>query len=148
MEAGLGSTGAGDGAADGVRALRWSCPAWPPGLGDCLEEPPIGVEGREEEPLVVTGRGSWVGFLGEEGIMWRFFLGAVAVPFLGSVGVEAGEAVYDRHVRLATGGLQAELEEEEDDEVEEEEDDEEDMRSLTAARGSMSGGGGGAALVL
>lgn len=114
-----------------------------------MEKLPTGVEGREEKPLVVTGRGSWVGFLGEEGIIWRFFLGAVAPTFLGSVGVQTGEAVCDRHVRPVTGGLQAELEEEEDDEVvEEEEDDEEEMRSLTAARGSMSGGGGGGAALV
>lgn len=112
-----------------------------------MEELPTGVEGREEKPLVVTGNGSWVGFLGEEGIVCRFFLGAVAAPFLGSVGVQTGEAVYDRHVRPVAGGLQPELEAEEDDEAEEEEDDAEEMRSLTAARGSMSGGGGGAALV-
>lgn len=90
MEAGLGSAGAGDGAEDGVRALRWTCA---PGLGDCLEELPTGVEGREEEPLVVMGRGSWVGFLGDEGVPWRVFLGAVAKHFLGKVGVQAGEAV-------------------------------------------------------
>lgn len=41
--------------------------------------------------MVVMGRGSWVGFLGEEGAC-RFFLGAVAAPFLGKVGVQAGEA--------------------------------------------------------
>lgn len=58
-----------------------------------MEELPTGVEGREEEPLVVLGRGSWVGFLGEEGVPWRFFLGAVAAPFLGNVGVQAGEAL-------------------------------------------------------
>lgn len=59
-----------------------------------MEDPPTGVEGRDEEPLVVVvvGRGSWVGFLGEEGAPCRFFLGAVAAPFLGSVGVQAGEA--------------------------------------------------------
>lgn len=51
------------------------------------------MEGREEEPLVVMGSGSWVGFLGVEGVPWRFFLGAVAGHFLGSVGVQAGEAV-------------------------------------------------------
>lgn len=51
------------------------------------------MEGREEEPLVVLGRGSWVGFLGEEGVTCRFFLGAAAAPFLGIVGVQAGEAV-------------------------------------------------------
>lgn len=67
---------------DGVRA---------PGLGDCLQELPTGVEGREEEPLVVTGRGSWVGFLGDEGVI----LGAAAAPFLGSVGVQAGETGQD-----------------------------------------------------
>lgn len=52
------------------------------------------MEGRDEEPLVVVvvGRGSWVGFLGAEGAPCRFFLGAVAAPFLGSVGVQAGEA--------------------------------------------------------
>lgn len=51
----------------------------------------MGVAGREEEPLVVTGRGSWVGFLGDKGVPCRFFLGTVA-PFLGNVGVQAGEA--------------------------------------------------------
>lgn len=51
------------------------------------------MEGREEEPLVVMGRGSWVGFLGDEGVPWRVFLGAVAKHFLGKVGVQAGEAV-------------------------------------------------------
>lgn len=50
------------------------------------------MEGREEEPLVETGRGSWVGFLGEDGVSWRFFLSAVAEPFRGNVGVQAGEA--------------------------------------------------------
>lgn len=50
------------------------------------------MEGREQEPLVVTGRGSWVGFLGEDGAPCRFFLGAAAEPFLGNVGVPAGEA--------------------------------------------------------
>lgn len=49
------------------------------------------MEGREEEPLVAMGRGSWVGFLGEDCIP-RFFLIMVAEPFLGSVGVQAGEA--------------------------------------------------------
>lgn len=64
LEAAPESGGVGDGAAEGVRALRGTCaPCNPPGLGDCLEEPPTGVEGREEEPLLVTGRGSWVGFL-------------------------------------------------------------------------------------
>lgn len=53
-----------------------------------MVELPTGVEGKEEEPLVVRGRGSWVGFLGEEGVA---FLGAG--PFLGRVGVQAGEAL-------------------------------------------------------
>lgn len=39
------------------------------------------------------GRGSWVGFLGEEGVVCRFFLGAAVEPFLGRVGVQAGEGV-------------------------------------------------------
>lgn len=77
LEAGFRSEGDAEGDADGVRALQWSC----------LEALPTGVEGREEEPLVVTGRGSWVGFLGDEGVI----LGAAAAPFLGSVGVQAGE---------------------------------------------------------
>lgn len=147
LEAELESGGVGDGAADGVRALRGTCvPCNPPGLGDCLEELPTGVEGREEEPLLVTGRGSWVGFLSEGDTPWRFFLGAAIEPFLDRVGVHAGEGVYDRHACPAVfTGLQVELEEEEDDEVEEEEDEDE-MRLSTAARGSMSGGGGGAAL--
>lgn len=51
------------------------------------------MEGREEELLVVMGRGSWVGFLGEEGVTWKVFLGAEAEPFRGSVGVQAGEAL-------------------------------------------------------
>lgn len=41
---------------------------------------------------MVTDRGSWVGFLGEDDVIWRFFLGAAAAPFLGNVGVQAGEA--------------------------------------------------------
>lgn len=93
LEAGLGSAGAGDGAEDGVTALRRACTPGQPGLGDCLEELPTGVEGREDEPLVVMGRGSWVGFLGEQGVTWRVFLGTVAKHFLGNVGVQAGEAV-------------------------------------------------------
>lgn len=140
LEAGFGSGGAGD----GVTALRWT---GPPGLGDCLEELPKGVLGREEEPLALTGSGSWVGFLGPAGVIWRFFLGAAAAPFLGNVGVQAGEAVYERHVGPAAAnddGLQAE--EEEEEEAEEDEDEDEDMRSLTAARGSISGGGGGVVL--
>lgn len=36
------------GSADGVRALRWRGPSGSPGLGDRLEAPPRGVEGREE----------------------------------------------------------------------------------------------------
>lgn len=79
---------------DGVRALRWSCVPGPAGLGGCLEGPPTGVEGREEEPLAEVGRGSWVGFLGEEGATCRTFLAAAtAAPghFLGRVGVQAGE---------------------------------------------------------
>lgn len=51
------------------------------------------MEGREEEPLVVMGRGSWVGFLGEEGVIWKFFFGTETEPFLGSVGVQAGEGL-------------------------------------------------------
>lgn len=81
-----GSGRAEDGAVDGVGALCWT------GLSDSLEELPTGVVGTEEEPLFATGKGSWVGFLGEEGATWRFFLSAVAEPFRGSVGVQAGEA--------------------------------------------------------
>lgn len=124
------------GAADGVRALR--CTPRAPGLGGCLQGLLTGVQGREEEPLVLMGRGSWVGFLGEEGGVRRFLLKA----FRGSVGVPAGEGVQERHTPV-TGGLQAEPEEDDEDELEEEE---EETRSSTAARGSMSGGGGGAAL--
>lgn len=58
LEVGFGSAGVGGGVEDGVRALRWSCVPGHPGLGDCLEELPTGVEGREEEPLVEVGRGS------------------------------------------------------------------------------------------
>lgn len=99
---------------------------------------PTGVEGRE------MGRGSWVGFLGEEGGVRRFFFGADTKPFRGSVGVPAGEGVQERHVRAAppADALQAEPEEDDEDELEEED---EETRSSTAARGSMSGGGGGGA---
>lgn len=97
LEAGFGSAGPGDGEEDGVRGLRWTGRPGHPGLGDCLEEVPTGVVGSEDEALVVTGSGSWVGFLGEED-PWRFFFGAEAEPFLGNVGVQAGEAAYDRHV--------------------------------------------------
>lgn len=76
------------GAADGVTALR--CP---PELGGGLQEVPTGEEGMEAEPLVLMGRGSWVGFLGEEGGVTRFFLGAETRAFLGRVGVPAGEGV-------------------------------------------------------
>lgn len=80
---------------DGVRALRWSCTPGPAGLRVCLEEPPTGVQGKEEEPLLEVGRGSWVGFLGEDGAIWSAFLAAAvaAAPghFLGRVGVQAGD---------------------------------------------------------
>lgn len=60
-----------------------------------MELPPTGVQGREEEPLLEVGKGSWVGFLGDEGAIWRAFLAAAvaAAPghFLGRVGVQAGE---------------------------------------------------------
>lgn len=79
------------GNADGVRALRCPCGPCPPGLGACLD--PTGVEGRDAEPLVVVGSGSWVGFLGDEGAIWMFLLGAETEPFLDSVGVHAGEAL-------------------------------------------------------
>lgn len=59
---------------------------------------PTGVEGREAEPLAAVGSGSWVGFRGNEGVTWTFLLGAEAEPFLDSVGVHTGEALYDRHV--------------------------------------------------
>lgn len=84
-----------------------------------------------------------MGFLGQEAAVWTFF-GTEADPFLGSVGVQSGEGVYERHEWVIGVGLQAEPDEEEDDELEA--DEEEEMRSLTAARGSISGGGGGAAL--
>lgn len=88
-----GVDGAEVGAEEGVRALRWSHPPWDTGLGDCLEDPPTGVEGSEAEPFVDMGRGSWVGFLGEEGVIWRVFLRAEAPIFLGNVGVQTGEGV-------------------------------------------------------
>lgn len=89
-----------------------------------------------------TGRGSWVGFLGDGCHPWTVFLAVVATHFLGKVGVDAGEAAWDRHVGLAGVGLHTGTEEEEDVE----EDEEEGASLLTAERGSMSGGGGGAAL--
>lgn len=60
------------------------------------------MDGREEQALVVVevgvGRGSWVGFLGEEEVPCRFLLGTEAAPFLGIVGVQAGEAAFERHI--------------------------------------------------
>lgn len=47
---------------------------------------------------VGVGRGSWVGFLGEEEVPCRFHLGTEAAPFLGIVGVQAGEAAFERHI--------------------------------------------------
>lgn len=124
MEAGLRSGGA----EDGVRALRWT-----PGLSSCREEA-TGLEGSEEYPLGATGRGSWVGFLGNGCDAWTVFFWAAAAHFLGKVGVHAGEGAWDRQ-------------EDEDEEDEDEEEEEgEDASLLTAERGSMSGGGGGAAL--
>lgn len=126
--------GAGDGAGDGGGALRWSRPRTQPDGGDSLEEPPTGVDGGD------TGSGSWVGFLGEEGVNIRFFFGAGATPFLDRVGVQVGEAAWRRPEGPADGAdLPTEPESDEDEE------DEEDMRVLTAARGSMSGGRGGGA---
>lgn len=90
LEAGFGAE------EDGVRALRWSCAPEPAaGPGGFPSLPPTGVEGREEEPLLEVGRGSWVGFLGEEGAIWRAFFAAMVTVapghFLGRVGVQAGE---------------------------------------------------------
>lgn len=79
LEAGLGSE-------DGVRALRWT-----PGLSICREDT-TGLEGSEEYPLLVTGRGSWVGFLGNGCDPWTVFFCDAAAHFLGKVGVPAGEA--------------------------------------------------------
>lgn len=73
-------------AKDGVRALRWT-----PGLSICREDA-TGLEGSEEDPLVETGRGSCVGFLGDGCHPWRVFLAVGATHFLGKVGVDAGEA--------------------------------------------------------
>lgn len=75
------------------------------------------------------GRGSWVGFLGEDGTVWRSFFGTAAEPFLAKMGVQAGEGTYERQL-CPTGGADA-------DEEQEEEEEEEEMRPLTAARGSI-----------
>lgn len=136
MEAGPRSGGA----EDGVRALRWT-----PGLSSCREET-TGLEGSEEYPLGATGRGSWVGFLGNGCDPCTVFFWAAAAHFLGKVGVHAGEGAWDRQVGLVGVGLQTGTEEDEEDEDEEEEEEEEDASLLTAESGSMSGGGGGAAL--
>lgn len=51
------------------------------------------MEGREEEALGGPLSANWVGFLGKEEAACRVFLGAAAAPFLGRVGVQAGEGV-------------------------------------------------------
>lgn len=113
---------------------------WTPGLSICREDA-TGLDGSEDEPLAETGRGSWLGFLGDGCHPWRGFLAVVATHFLGKVGVDAGEAAWDRDVGpgAPADGLHRGAEDEDDT-------DEDDARSLTAERGSMSGGGGGPAL--